>query len=46
MTPRLLFLLCALATPLTYLVVNTLKKAEGVDLYDTDTDFNPFVRMS
>ena len=35
-----------LATPLTYLVVNTLKKAEGVDLYDTDTDFNPFVRMS
>ena len=36
----------ALATPLTYLVVNTLKKAEGVDIYDTDTDFNPVVRMS
>lgn len=36
----------ALATPLTYLVVNSLKKAEGVDLYDTDTDFNPFVRMN
>lgn len=35
----------ALATPLTYLVVNALKKAEGVDLYDTDTDFNPFVRL-
>jgi hypothetical protein len=30
------------ATPLTYLVVNTLKKAEGVDVYDTNTDFNPF----
>lgn len=36
----------ALATPLTYLVVNGLKKAEGIDLYDTDTDFNPFARMS
>ncbi len=36
----------AVATPLTYLVVNALKKAEGVDLYDTDTDFNPFARMS
>lgn len=34
------------ATPLTYLVVNALKKAEGVDLYDNDTDFNPFARMS
>jgi queuosine precursor transporter len=36
----------AAATPVTYLVVNALKKAEGVDLYDTDTDFNPFARMS
>ncbi len=36
----------AVATPVTYLVVNALKKAEGVDLYDTDTDFNPFARMS
>ncbi len=34
------------ATPVTYLVVNFLKKAEGVDLYDTDTNFNPFARMS
>jgi uncharacterized integral membrane protein (TIGR00697 family) len=33
-----------IATPLTYLVVNSLKRAEGVDLYDTDTDFNPFGR--
>lgn len=32
----------ALATPLTYLVVNFLKKAEGVDVFDDQTDFNPF----
>src|SRR5215510_4773862 len=32
----------ALATPFTYLVVNSLKRAEGVDVYDTHTDFNPF----
>ncbi|MBI3682204.1 MAG: queuosine precursor transporter [Acidobacteria bacterium] len=32
----------AAATPLTYLVVNSLKRAEGVDVYDTSTDFNPF----
>ncbi len=31
-----------LATPLTYLVVNRLKKAEGCDVYDYGTDFNPF----
>jgi uncharacterized integral membrane protein (TIGR00697 family) len=30
------------ATPLTYLVVNSLKKAEGVDHYDRSTNFNPF----
>lgn len=29
-------------TPVTYLVVNKLKAAEGVDLYDLDTDFSPF----
>jgi hypothetical protein len=23
-------------------VVNSLKRAEGVDIYDTDTNFNPF----
>lgn len=34
----------ALATPVTYLVVNKLKRAEGVDVYDRDTDFNPFAR--
>lgn len=32
----------ALATPLTYLVVNKLKQAEGVDAYDTNTRMNPF----
>ena len=30
-------------TPLTYLVVGKLKKAENEDYYDRDTDFNPFV---
>jgi uncharacterized integral membrane protein (TIGR00697 family) len=30
-----------LATPFTYLAVNALKKAEGVDVYDHETDFNP-----
>ncbi len=29
-------------TPLTYLVVNRLKRAEGVDTYDTHTHFTPF----
>ncbi|MBZ4194895.1 MAG: queuosine precursor transporter [Candidatus Contendobacter sp.] len=29
------------ATPLTYWVVNTLKRREGVDVYDTQTHFNP-----
>jgi len=31
-----------LATPFTYFVVNFLKRSEGVDVYDTHTDFNPF----
>ena len=30
------------ATPLTYLVVNYLKRHEGIDVYDRDTKFNPF----
>ena len=34
----------AVATPLTYLVVNKLKRAEGIDVYDRNTDFNPFAR--
>ena len=32
----------AVLTPVTYLVVNTLKRREGVDLFDEDTDFSPF----
>ena len=30
------------ATPLTYVVVARLKAAEGVDVFDRNTDFNPF----
>ena len=29
-------------TPLTYMIVNALKKAEQVDYYDRKTNFNPF----
>ena len=32
----------ALLTPVTYAVVNRLKRAEGVDVYDEDTNFTPF----
>ncbi|MCI5043893.1 MAG: queuosine precursor transporter [Aquisalinus sp.] len=32
----------AILTPVTYRVVNTLKRAEGVDVYDRKTDFTPF----
>lgn len=32
----------AAMTPFTYAVVNWLKRAEGVDVYDLKTDFNPF----
>ncbi len=32
----------ALATPITYAVVNALKRAEGVDVYDVETDFRPW----
>jgi queuosine precursor transporter len=32
----------AVMTPFTYLVVNRLKSLEGVDVYDVNTDFNPF----
>ena len=32
----------ALVTPLTYLVINNLKRVENEDYYDVDTDFNPF----
>jgi hypothetical protein len=29
-------------TPLTYVVVRALKRAENEDYYDRDTNFNPF----
>ena len=32
-----------IATPLTYIVVNALKKVESEDYFDRDTDFNPFI---
>ena len=32
----------ALLTPVTYAVVGTLKRSEGVDVYDEATDFSPF----
>ncbi|MFH1534090.1 MAG: queuosine precursor transporter [Nitrospirota bacterium] len=31
-----------LFTPITYVIVGFLKKKEGVDIYDTNTNFNPF----
>lgn len=31
-----------LATPLTYLVVNARKRAEGIDTFDRGTNFNRF----
>ena len=36
----------AVLTPFTYWVVGVLKRAEGVDIFDTDTDFNPFTVKS
>ncbi|MFW5855089.1 MAG: queuosine precursor transporter, partial [Thermodesulfobacteriota bacterium] len=33
----------AAATPLTYWVVNFLKRQEQIDVYDEDTRFNPFL---
>lgn len=32
-------------TPLTYVVVRALKRAEDIDVYDRNTNFNPFSRM-
>ena len=36
----------AALTPVTYAVVNRLKRAEGVDLFDLETDFSPFATSS
>lgn len=32
----------AVLTPVTYIVVNWLKREEGVDIFDSETDFSPF----
>lgn len=32
----------ALLTPVTYVVVGALKRSEGVEVFDTETDFSPF----
>lgn len=32
----------AVLTPVTYVVINTLKRHEGLDIYDKGTDFMPF----
>jgi hypothetical protein len=33
----------AAVTPLTYVAVNFLKRSEGIDVYDDDTQFNPLL---
>jgi len=33
-------------TPITYIVVNHLKRAESEDFYDRQTNFNPFIIKS
>jgi hypothetical protein len=32
----------AVLTPVTYVIVNRFKRAEGLDVYDEKTDFTPF----
>jgi len=36
----------AVLTPVTYAVVGWFKAREGVDVYDTDTDFSPFAKTA
>ena len=36
----------AVLTPVTYIVVGKLKRAEDVEIFDTDTDFSPFASHS
>ncbi|HEY7808631.1 MAG TPA: queuosine precursor transporter [Croceibacterium sp.] len=33
-------------TPVTYAIVGFLKRREGVEVFDTDTDFSPFARIA
>jgi len=35
----------AALTPVTYAVVGWLKRREGVEIFDTDTDFSPFAKV-
>lgn len=35
----------ALLTPVTYIVVGWFKAREGVDVFDSDTDFSPFAKV-
>lgn len=35
----------AVLTPVTYLVVGALKRREGIDVFDTETDFSPFASV-
>ena len=35
----------AFLTPVTYLVVGFLKRSEGVEVFDSDTDFSPFSKV-
>ena len=39
---KVIYEICVI--PLSYLVVNTLKRAEGIDAFDKETNFNPFAR--
>ena len=34
----------AILTPVTYVVVGSLKRQEGVDVYDENIDFSPFAK--
>jgi hypothetical protein len=33
---------CAATIPIIYIACNFLKRMEGIDVYDYDTDYNPF----
>ncbi len=33
-----------IATPMTYKIINYLKRAEGIDVYDRDINYNPFIK--
>jgi len=35
----------AALTPVTYVVVGALKRREGIEVFDTDTDFSPFAKI-